>query len=50
MEFPRQAYLSGEPFPSLGDLPDTGIKPWSPVLQADVLLSEPSGKPRSISL
>ena len=32
-------------FPSLGDLPDPGIEPMSPVLQADSLLSEPPGKP-----
>ena len=49
MEFSRQACLIGEPFSSPGDLPDTGIKPWSPVLQAEVLLSEPSGEPRSIN-
>ena len=30
---------------SLGDLPDPGIEPMSPVLQADSLLSEPPGKP-----
>ena len=40
---PRQAYWSGLPFPSPGDLPDTGIKPRSPALQADSLLSEPLG-------
>ena len=33
------------PFPSPGDLPDPGIKPGSPALQADVLPSEPPGKP-----
>ena len=33
------------PFPSPGDLPDPGIKPGSPMLQADSLLSEPPGKP-----
>ena len=32
MRFPRQEYLSG--FPSPGDLPDPGIKPTSPALQA----------------
>ena len=36
--------LSGLPFPSLGDLPDPGIEPTSPVLLADALPSEPSGK------
>ena len=33
MEFSRQEYWSGYPFPSLGDLPDSGIKPGSPALQ-----------------
>ena len=33
------------PFPSPGDLPNPGIKPRSPVLQADSLPSEPLGKP-----
>ena len=37
--------VSGLPFPSLGDLPNPGIEPGSPVLQADTLLSEPQGKP-----
>ena len=45
MEFSRQEYWSGLPFPSLGDLPDLGIEPRSPALQADSLPSEPSGKP-----
>ena len=35
--FPRQEYWSGLPFPSPGDLPDSGIKPTSPALQADCL-------------
>ena len=35
MEFSRQQYGSGLPFPSLGDLPDPGIEPRSPALQAD---------------
>ena len=35
MEFSRQEYWSGLPFPSPGDLPDPGIKPGSPSLQAD---------------
>ena len=42
MGFSRQEYWSGLPFPSPGDLPNPGIKPWSPALQADALLSEPS--------
>ena len=33
------------PFPSLGDLPDPGIEPRSPSLQAEALISEPPGKP-----
>ena len=33
------------PFPSPGDLPDPGLEPWSPTLQADSLPSEPPGKP-----
>ena len=48
MEFPTQEYWSGLPFPSPGDLPKPGIKPGSPSLQADSLLSEPSGKPINI--
>jgi len=46
MEFSRQEYWNGYPFPSPGDLPDPGIKPRSPALQADSLLSEPPGKSR----
>ena len=45
MEFSRQEYWSGLLFPSPGDLPNPGIKPGSPTLQADSLLSEPPGKP-----
>ena len=45
MGFSRQEYWSGLPFPSPGDLPDTGIEPWSPAFQADALTSEPPGKP-----
>ena len=41
MEFSRQEYWSGLPFPSPGDLPDPGIKPRSPALQVDSLPSEP---------
>ena len=43
MEFSRQEYWSGLPFPSPGDLPDPGIKPGSPSLRADALPSEPPG-------
>ena len=42
--FSRQGYWSGLPFPSPGDLPDPGIKPRSPTLQAEALPSEPPGK------
>ena len=45
MRFPRQENWSGLPFPSPGDLPNPGIKPGSPALQADSLPSEPLGKP-----
>ena len=45
MEFSRQEYWSGQPFPSPGDRPDSGIKPGPPALQADSLPSEPPGKP-----
>ena len=47
MGFSRQGYWSGLPFPSPGDLPDPGIKPRSPALQADTLPSEPPGKTRT---
>ena len=43
MGFSRQEYWSGLPFPSPGDLPNSGIKPGSPALQADA--REPPGKP-----
>ena len=43
--FSRQEYWSGLLFPSPGDLPDPGIKPRSPALEADALTSEPPGKP-----
>ena len=45
MEFSRQEYWSGLPFPSPGDLPDPGIEPWSPALQADSLPTELQGSP-----
>ena len=45
MEFSRQEYWNGLPFPSPGVLPDPGIELRSPALQADSLLSEPPGKP-----
>ena len=45
MGFSRQEYWSGLPFPPPGDLPNPGIEPGPPTLQADSLLSEPLGKP-----
>ena len=50
MGFSRQEYWSGLPFPSLGDLPDPGIEPGSPALQADALPSEPPGKPKATQI
>ena len=49
MEFSRQEYWSGLPFPSPRDLPDPEIEPRSPALQADTLTSEPPGKGRLTS-
>ena len=45
VEFFRQEYWSGLPFPSPGDLPDLGFEARSPALQTDALSSEPPGKP-----
>ena len=45
MGFSRQEYWSRLPFPSPGDLPDPGIEPGSPALEADALPSEPPGMP-----
>ena len=42
MGFTRQEHWSGLPFSSPGDLPNLGIKPRSPALQADSLPSEPT--------
>ena len=42
--FSRQKYWSGSPFPSPGDLPNPGIEPRFPALEADALTSEPPGK------
>ena len=48
MGFSRQAYWSGLPLPSPGDLPDPGIEPRSPTLQANSLPSEPTGRQKKI--
>ena len=44
MGFSRQEYWSGLPFPSPGDVPDPGIEPGFPALQADSLHTELPGK------
>ena len=49
MEFPRQKYCRGLPFPSVGDLPNPGINPESlvsPALEADSEPTEPLWKPQ----
>ena len=46
-EFSRPEYWSGLSFPSPGDLPNLGMKPRSPALQADSLRTEPQGMPYS---
>ena len=43
MGLSRKEYCSELPFPSPGDLPDSGIEPRSPSLQADSLTSELPG-------
>ena len=45
MGFFRQEYWSRLPFPAPGILPDPGVEPGCPVLQADSFPAEPSGKP-----
>ena len=45
MEFSRQEYWSGLPFPSSGDLPNRGMELRFPALQADSLPSNPPGSP-----
>ena len=47
MEFSKPEYWSGSPFPAPGDLPNPGIEPRSPALQADSLPAEPPGKPKN---
>ena len=48
MEFSKQEYWSGLPFPSPGDIPKPGMEPGSSTLQADALPSEPPGKPHKV--
>ena len=45
MELSRPEYWGGQLFPSPGDLPNPGLEPGPPVLQADYLPAEPPGKP-----
>ena len=45
MGFPRQEYWSGLPFPSPGNLPNSGIEPLSPALAGRFFTTEPPGKP-----
>ena len=45
VEFSKQEHWSGLPFPSPGDLPNPGIKPGPPALQADPIASESPGQP-----
>ena len=44
LEFSRQEYWSGLPFPIPGDLPDPGIKSMSPALAGGFFTTEPPGK------
>ena len=50
MGFSWQGFWSGLPFPSPGDLLDSGIEPGSPALQADSLLTELPGKPNFMAI
>ena len=53
MEFSRQEYRRGLPFPPQGDLPDPGIEPVSlasPVLVGGFFTTAPPGKPRTITV
>jgi len=45
MGFPRQEYWTGLPFPSTGDLPNSGIKPTTPAWQANSLPMSHLGRP-----
>ena len=48
MEFSRQKYRSGLPFPSPENLPDPGIEPTSPALTGGFSTTEPAGKPKNM--
>ena len=50
MEFSRPEYWSGEPFPSPGDLPNSGTEHRSPALQVDSLSAEPPEKPKNTGM
>ena len=53
MGFPREEYWDGLPFPSLGDLPDPGIEPkspMSPALAGGFFTTKPPGKPWNVAL
>ena len=45
LEFSRQEYWTGQPSPSPGDLPNPGLEPGPPIVQADSVLSEPQEEP-----
>ena len=45
VEFSRQEYWSGLPFPTPGDIPDPGIQSVSPALAGVLFTTEPPGKP-----
>ena len=49
VEFSRQEYWSGLPFPTPGDLLNTGIEPVSPALAGGFFATEPPGKPQEMS-
>ena len=50
IEFSRQEYWTGLPFPSPGDFPHPGFKPVSPALAGRVFTTESCGKPQNVYL
>ena len=46
IEFPKQEFSSGFPFPSPGDLPKRGVEPASPALASKFFTTESPGKPK----